>query len=136
MDTVRIPKVIQFGEDALSQAEYPKNALVVTTVPPELSDKWLGKMGIQDYLLFDKVQPEPSNVVPEPKVELVKMLPESVRFSDTTVVVVVLAGVVTVVTTVVVQLVVVVVVVVVSPSIGLFSLTTGTTVSTQVTVVV
>ena len=60
MDTVRIPKVIQFGEDALSQAEYPKNALVVTTVPPELSDKWLGKMGIQDYLLFDKVQPEPS----------------------------------------------------------------------------
>ena len=60
MDTVRVPKVIQFGEDALSQAEYPKNALVVTTVPPELSDKWLGKMGIQDYLLYDKVQPEPS----------------------------------------------------------------------------
>ena len=60
MDTVRIPKVIQFGEDALSQAEYPKNALVVTTVPPELSDKWLEKMGIQDYLLYDKVQPEPS----------------------------------------------------------------------------
>ena len=60
MYTVRIPKVIQFGEDALSQAEYPKNALVVTTVPPELSDKWLGKMGIQDYILYDKVQPEPS----------------------------------------------------------------------------
>ena len=60
MDTVRIPKVIQFGENALSQAEYPKNALVVTTVPPELSDKWLGRMGIQDYLLFDKVQLEPS----------------------------------------------------------------------------
>ena len=60
MDTVRIPKVIQFGEDALSQAEYPKNALVVTTVPPELSDKWLGRMGIQDYMLYDKVQPEPS----------------------------------------------------------------------------
>ena len=60
MDTVRIPKVIQFGEDALSQAEYPKNALVLTTVPPELSDKWLGRMGIQDYLLYDKVQPEPS----------------------------------------------------------------------------
>jgi malonic semialdehyde reductase len=60
MDTVRIPKVIQFGEDALSQAEYPKNALIVTTVPPELSDKWLGRMGIQDYLLFDKVKPEPS----------------------------------------------------------------------------
>nr|MBC8250002.1 iron-containing alcohol dehydrogenase [Candidatus Nitrosopelagicus sp.] len=28
--------------------------------PPELSDKWLGRMGIQDYLLYDKVQPEPS----------------------------------------------------------------------------
>ena len=60
MDTVRLPKVIQFGEDALSQEEYKKNALVVTTVPPELSDKWLGKMGIQDYILYDKVQPEPS----------------------------------------------------------------------------
>jgi succinate semialdehyde reductase len=60
MNTIRIPKVIQFGDDALSQAEYPKNALVVTTVPPELSDKWLGRMGIQDYLLYDKVQPEPS----------------------------------------------------------------------------
>jgi malonic semialdehyde reductase len=72
MDTVRIPKVIQFGEDALSQAEYPKNALVVTTVPPELSDKWLGKMGIQDYLLYDKVQPEPS-------IEMVKMVIEEYK---------------------------------------------------------
>jgi len=60
MDTIRVPKVIQFGEDALSQAEYPKNALVVTTVPPELSDKWLGRMGIQDYILHDEVLPEPS----------------------------------------------------------------------------
>ncbi len=60
MDTVRIPKVINFGEDALGQTEYPRNALVVTTVPPELSDKWLAKMGIQDYMLYDKVTPEPS----------------------------------------------------------------------------
>ena len=60
MHTVRIPKVIQFGENALSEAEYPKNALVVTTVPPELSSKWLSKMGIEDYELFDKVEPEPS----------------------------------------------------------------------------
>jgi len=41
MHTVRIPKVIQFGENVLSEAEYPKNALVVTTAPPELSGKWL-----------------------------------------------------------------------------------------------
>ena len=60
MHTVRIPKVIQFGENALSEAEYPKNALVVTTSTPELSGKWLDKMGIQDYMLFDKVTPEPS----------------------------------------------------------------------------
>ena len=60
MQTIRIPKVIHFGEDALGQTEYPKNALVVTTVPPELSDKWLAKMGIKDYLLYDKVKPEPS----------------------------------------------------------------------------
>jgi len=41
MDIIRIPKVIQFGENALSEAEYPKNALVVTTAPIELSGKWL-----------------------------------------------------------------------------------------------
>ena len=60
MQTIRIPKVINFGEDALGQTDYPKNALVVTTVPPALSDKWLAKMGIQDYMLYDQVKPEPS----------------------------------------------------------------------------
>jgi len=60
MHTIRIPKVIKFGENALSETEYPKNALVVTTTPPELSGKWLDKMGIQDYMLYDKVTPEPS----------------------------------------------------------------------------
>ena len=34
MNTLRIPKVINFGKDALSEAEYPKNALVVTTARP------------------------------------------------------------------------------------------------------
>jgi len=60
MHTIRIPKVIQFGENALSEAEYPKNALVVTTAPIELSGKWLDRMGIQDYMVYDKVTPEPS----------------------------------------------------------------------------
>jgi len=60
MHTVKIPKVIQFGENVLSEAEYPKNALVVTTAPIELSGKWLDRMGIQDYILSDKVTPEPS----------------------------------------------------------------------------
>jgi len=60
MHTVRIPKVIQFGENALSEAEYPKNALVVTTAPTALSVKWIDWMGIQDYMLYDKVKPEPS----------------------------------------------------------------------------
>lgn len=60
MHTVRIPKIINFGEDALGQTEYPKNALIVTTVPPELSDKWTAKMGIKDFMLYDKVTPEPS----------------------------------------------------------------------------
>ena len=60
MHTIRIPKVINFGEDALGQTDYPKNALIVTTVPPELSDKWIAKMGITDYMLYDKVTPEPS----------------------------------------------------------------------------
>lgn len=60
MHTVRVPKVINFGIDALSSTEYPANALVVTTVPPALSDKWLAKMEIKDYMLHDKVTPEPS----------------------------------------------------------------------------
>ena len=60
MNTVKIPKIIQFGKDALSEAEYPKNALVITTAPPPISAKWLAKMGIQDYMLYDKVEPEPS----------------------------------------------------------------------------
>ena len=60
MHTIRIPPVIKFGKNALGETEYPKNALVVTTAPPELSGKWLDKMGIQDYMLFDKVTPEPS----------------------------------------------------------------------------
>ena len=60
MHTVRVPKIINFGKDALSQTEYPRNALIVTTVPPELSDKWTSKMGIKDFMLYDKVTPEPS----------------------------------------------------------------------------
>lgn len=60
MHVVKIPKIINFGENALSETQYPKNALVVTTAPPPISEKWLGKMGIKDYMLFDKVTPEPS----------------------------------------------------------------------------
>ncbi len=60
MHTVLVPKIINFGDNALSETEYPKNALIVTTVPPELSDKWLARMGIQDYMLYDQVKPEPS----------------------------------------------------------------------------
>ncbi len=60
MHTIKIPSMINFGENALGETEYPKNALVVTTAPPQLSGKWLDKMGIQDYTLFDKVTPEPS----------------------------------------------------------------------------
>ena len=39
---------------------FSKNALVVTTAPPALSGKWLDRMGIEDYMLYDKVTPEPS----------------------------------------------------------------------------
>ena len=60
MHTIRIPKIIQFGKDAISEAEYPKIALVVTTAPPEISSRWLDKMGIEDYMLYDAVTPEPS----------------------------------------------------------------------------
>ena len=60
MYAVKIPKIINFGKNALGETQYPKNALVVTTAPPPISEKWLGKMGIKDYMLFDKVTPEPS----------------------------------------------------------------------------
>ena len=60
MNTLRTPKVINFGEDALGQTDYPDNALIVTTAPPALSNQWISRMGIKDYMLFDKVTPEPS----------------------------------------------------------------------------
>lgn len=60
MHGVLIPRSIKFGEDALGQADYPAGALIVTTAPPALSDKWISRMGIKDYSLFDKVTPEPS----------------------------------------------------------------------------
>src|SRR5215467_9646539 len=60
MNIVRIPKVIAYGKNALSETQYPKNSLVVTTAPTEVSTKWLSKMKIQDYMLYDKVEPEPS----------------------------------------------------------------------------
>lgn len=60
MNTLRTPKIINFGEDALGQTDYPDNALIVTTAPPSLSDQWISRMGIKDYMLFDKVTPEPS----------------------------------------------------------------------------
>ena len=60
MHAVKIPKIINFGKNALSETQYPKNALVVTTAPPPISGKWLDKMEIKDYMLFDKVTPEPS----------------------------------------------------------------------------
>ncbi len=60
MHAVKIPKIINFGKNALGETQYPKNALVVTTAPPNISGKWLDRMGIKDYMLFDKVTPEPS----------------------------------------------------------------------------
>ena len=60
MHTIKVPSLINFGPDALGQTEYPKNALIITTAPPALSGKWIDRMGIRDYMLFDKVTPEPS----------------------------------------------------------------------------
>ena len=60
MHTIQTPKIIKFGENALSETEYPKNTLVVTTAQPDLADKWLKRMGIQDFSIYDKVVPEPS----------------------------------------------------------------------------
>ena len=60
MNTVRIPKIINFGKNALSETQYPKNALVITTAPPDVSTRWLSRMKITDYMLIDKVEPEPS----------------------------------------------------------------------------
>ena len=58
--TLRVPKTIRFGGSALSETEYPANALIVTTAPPEVSGRWIDRMGIRDYMLYDKVTPEPS----------------------------------------------------------------------------
>ncbi len=60
MDVLQIPSTVNYGNDALRQTEYPRNALIITTAEPDLSSKWIDRMGIQDYMLFDKVTPEPS----------------------------------------------------------------------------
>jgi hypothetical protein len=60
LNTVRMSKTINFGKDTLSETQYSKNVLVVTIAPPDVSAKWLARMKIQDYMLYDKVEPEPS----------------------------------------------------------------------------
>jgi len=44
MHTIRIPKIINFGENALSETEYPKNALVV-------KDKSKNYQNMNEFLL-------------------------------------------------------------------------------------
>ena len=49
MHTVRITKLLHFGENVLSEAEYQKNDFMVITAPPEVYDKWLSKLVIHSY---------------------------------------------------------------------------------------
>ena len=55
-----MPRKIAFGENAAREFSYPKNSLVITTTTPDIYDKWLTYMGIEDYEVYHKVTPDPS----------------------------------------------------------------------------
>ncbi len=57
---VLTPKKIAFGENAAKDFEYPKNSLIITTTTPDIYNKWIGYMGIENYEIYDKVTPDPA----------------------------------------------------------------------------
>jgi malonic semialdehyde reductase len=57
---VMMPRKIAFGENAAKEFNYPKNSLVITTTTPDIYEKWLTYMGIEEYEVYNKVTPDPS----------------------------------------------------------------------------
>ena len=59
MHTIRQPKEIIFGKNSCQNFDFPKNALLITS-PGTSSRGWFDYIKIENFELFDKVEPNPS----------------------------------------------------------------------------
>ena len=59
MNTIRQPKEIIFGINSCQNFNFPKNALLITSAGAK-SRGWLDYLKIQNFTLFDSVEPNPS----------------------------------------------------------------------------
>ncbi len=59
MNTIRQPSKIIFGKNSCQNFSFPKNSLIITSTGAK-SRGWLDYLQIQDYSLFDSVEPNPS----------------------------------------------------------------------------
>ena len=59
MNTIRQPKEIIFGMNSCQNFNFPKNALLITSGGAK-SRGWLDYLKIQNFTLFDSVEPNPS----------------------------------------------------------------------------
>jgi len=59
LNTIRQPKEIIFGMNSCQNFNFPKNALLITSAGAK-SRGWLDYLKIQNFTLFDSVEPNPS----------------------------------------------------------------------------
>ena len=59
MFAIKQPSKIIFGENTVKEFNFPQNCLVITSKGSQ-SRGWLDYLALDDYLLFDKVEPNPS----------------------------------------------------------------------------
>ena len=59
MWTIKQPSTIIFGKNSAKEYTFPKKCLIITS-KGAISRRWLDYVGLNDHLLFDKVEPNPS----------------------------------------------------------------------------
>ncbi len=59
MFTIKQPPIIIFGENSAQKYSFPKNCLIVSSKGAK-SRGWLDHLSLQNCLIFDKVEPNPS----------------------------------------------------------------------------
>jgi len=59
LNTIRQPKKIIYGTNSCQNFNFPKNALLITSTGAK-SRGWLDYLKIQNFVLFDSVEPNPS----------------------------------------------------------------------------
>ena len=59
MFTIKQPPIVIFGENSAKQYSFPNNCLVITSKGAK-SRGWLDYLSLKNFLIFDKVEPNPS----------------------------------------------------------------------------